>query len=135
LRPQEALALCWSHVRDRTILVERAVSLGEVKDTKTRAHRTVRLLAPLQEDLKAWRRSQGRSWTAPLLFPSSTGRLWTKTDWDNWRRRAVDRACMAIPLQGARPCDLRHSLASLLLNEGRSVMYACSRANSGTTLG
>jgi integrase len=123
LRPQEALALCCGHVRDRTILVERAVSLGEVKDTKTRAHRTVRLLAPLQEDLKAWRLSQRPLVDSALLFPSSQGRLWTKTDWDNWRRRAFDRACMAISLQGARPYDLRHSFASLLLHEGRSVMY------------
>ncbi|HEY0343928.1 MAG TPA: hypothetical protein VGC59_04740 [Solirubrobacteraceae bacterium] len=30
---------------------------------------------------------------------------------------------MAIALQGARPYDLRHSFASLLLHEGRSVMY------------
>lgn len=52
------------HVRDRAILVERAVSLGELKDTKTRAHRTVRLLSPLHDDLQAWRQSQGRSSTA-----------------------------------------------------------------------
>ncbi|HEV7882034.1 MAG TPA: tyrosine-type recombinase/integrase [Solirubrobacteraceae bacterium] len=123
LRPQEALALCWGHVRERTILVERAVSLGEVKDTKTRAHRTVRLLAPLQDDLRGWRRSQGPLVDSALLFPSSQGRLWTKTDWDNWRRRAFDRACMAITLYDARPYDLRHSFASLLLHEGRSVMY------------
>jgi integrase len=117
------LALCWGHVRDRTILVERAVSLGEVKDTKTRAHRGVRLLAPLQEDLREWRRSNGAPSDGALLFPSSQDRLWTKTDWDNWRRRAFDRACMAIALSGARPSDLRHSFASLLLHEGRSVMY------------
>jgi integrase len=64
LRPQEALALCWGNVRDRTILVERAVSLGEPKDTKTRAHRTVRLLAPLQEDLQACGVRRARSSTA-----------------------------------------------------------------------
>jgi integrase len=52
LRPQAVLGLCWVHVRDRTLLVERAVSLGDVTETKTRAHRTVRLLAPLQEDQK-----------------------------------------------------------------------------------
>jgi len=123
LRPQEALALCWGHVRDRTILVERAVSLGEMKDTKTRAHRTVRLLAPLQEDLRAWRQHSGQPADGALLFPSAQGRPWTKVDWDNWRRRAFDRACMAISLYDARPYDLRHSFASLLLHEGRSVMY------------
>ena len=35
LRPGEALALEWRHVRERTILVERAVALGDVKATKT----------------------------------------------------------------------------------------------------
>ncbi len=123
LRPQEALALCWGHVRDRTLLVERAVSLGELKDTKTRAHRTVRLLTPVQEDLLAWRRCCGETGDGVLVFPGPHGRPFTKTDWDNWRRRAFDRACRAIGLQGARPYDLRHSFASLLLHEGRSVMY------------
>jgi integrase len=116
LRPQEALALCWGHVRDRTLLVERAVSLGELKDTKTRSHRTVRLLAPLADDLAAWRRCCGQPADSALVFPGPGGRLWTKTDWDNWRRRAFDRACTAIELEGARPYDLRHSFASLLLH-------------------
>jgi integrase len=134
LRPQEALALCWGHVRDRTILVERAVSLGELKDTKTRAHRTVRLLAPLHDDLQAWRHSQGPLVDGALLFPSSQGRLWTKTDWDNWRRRAFDAACVAISLYDARPYDLRHSFASLLLHEGRSVTYVARQLGHAATL-
>lgn len=123
LRPQEALGLCWGHVRDRTLLVERAVSLGAMKDTKTRAHRTVRLLDPLQDDLNAYRRFCGGPADGVLVFPSAAGRPWTKTDWDNWRRRAFDRAAKKIELEGARPYDLRHSFASLLLHEGRSVMY------------
>jgi integrase len=123
LRPQEALGLSFAHVRDRTILVERAVSLGELKDTKTRAHRTVRLLAPLQDDLRSWRCSCGRAAEGALVFPGPHGQPFTKTDWDNWRNRAFDRACQSIELQGARPYDLRHSFASLLLHEGRSVMY------------
>jgi integrase len=136
LRPQEALALTWGHVRDRTILVERAVSLGELKDTKTRAHRTVRLLAPLQEDLQAWRVSSGPLVDGALVFPGPEWRLWTKTDWDNWRRRAFDRACVAIALYDARPYDLRHSFASLLLHEGRSVMYVARQLGhaAGLTL-
>jgi integrase len=58
-----------------------------------------------------------------LVFPGTEWRLWTKTDWDNWRARQFARAAAAIALEGARPYDLRHSFASLLLHEGRSVMY------------
>ena len=136
LRPQEALALCWGHVRDRTLLVERAVSLGELKDTKTRAHRTVRLLTPLQEDLRAWRQHSGQPADGALVFPGPHGQLFTKTDWDNWRRRAFDRARVAIALYDARPYDLRHSFASLLLHEGRSVMYVARQLGhaAGLTL-
>ena len=60
LRPGEALALQWRDVREQTILVERAISLGEEKDTKTAAHRTVRVLQPLAVDLREWRLRSGR---------------------------------------------------------------------------
>jgi integrase len=123
LRPQEALALQWGDVRERTLLIERAVSLGEEKDTKTRAHRTVRLLAPLREDLLAWRLRSGRPGETSLVFPGPAGRLWTKTTYDNWRKRAFDRARAAAEVEGATPYALRHSFASLLLHEGRSVVY------------
>jgi integrase len=86
LRPQEALALRWGDVRERTILVERAVSLGHEKDTKTYAHRTVRLLAPLREDLLAWRMRNGRPGDGASVFPGPKGCTWTKTSYDNWRR-------------------------------------------------
>ena len=54
LRPGEALALQWRDIREQTILVERGLSLGKPKDTKTSEHRTVRLLAPLAADLREW---------------------------------------------------------------------------------
>jgi integrase len=44
LRPGEALALIWGDIRERTILVERAVALGKLKTTKTGQRRTVRLV-------------------------------------------------------------------------------------------
>ena len=36
LRPGEALALRWGDIRENTLLIERAVSLGTTEDTKTR---------------------------------------------------------------------------------------------------
>ncbi len=61
LRPGEALALTWADIGERTILVERSVALGEVKKTKTRTTRSVRLLAPLSNDLK---RATDGTWPA-----------------------------------------------------------------------
>ena len=69
LRPGEALALQWRDIRKQTILVERAVSLGQEKDTKTTEHRTVRLLAPLGSDLREWRLRSGRPSEKQLIFP------------------------------------------------------------------
>src|SRR5919199_972742 len=61
LRPEEALALQWRHVRERTLLIEHAVSDGELKGQKTgRPPRTVDLLAPLKRDLAAHRLAKGR---------------------------------------------------------------------------
>jgi integrase len=59
LRPGEALALTWGDLGERTILVERALALGEIKDTKTRRSRTVRLVDSLNTDLKALRLQAG----------------------------------------------------------------------------
>jgi integrase len=123
LRPQEALALRWGDIRERTILVERAVSLGETKDTKTHANRTVRLLAPLREDLLAWRMRSGRPRDNAAVFPGPEGRAWSKTSYDNWRKRNFDRALTKASVEDATPYTLRHSFASLLLHEGRSVIY------------
>ena len=41
LRPGEALGLRWGDVREQTLLMRRATSLGEELDTKIRQHRTV----------------------------------------------------------------------------------------------
>jgi integrase len=123
LRPGEALALQWRDIREQTILVERAVSLGQEKDTKTAAHRTVRLLAPLAADLREWRLRSGRPGDKALIFPSATGTVWSQPAYQSWRRRAFKRSLDGAGVEHARPYDLRHSFASLLLHEGRSVIY------------
>ena len=123
LRPGEALGLRWSDVRERTILIQRSISLGEEADTKTRHHRTVRLLAPLAADLRSWRMAAGRPDNNQLVFPGQHGQPWTLAAYQSWRRRAFHRAAQSAGLVHARPYDLRHSFASLLLHEGRSVIY------------
>ena len=78
LRPGEALGLRWGDVREQTLLIRRAISLGEEADTKTRQHRTVRLLAPLAADLRAWRMAAGRPDDCELVFPGKEAQPWTQ---------------------------------------------------------
>lgn len=117
LRPQEALALRWGDVRGRTIVVDKALALGEEKSTKTRAIRTVRMLAPLASDLREWRLISRRPPDSALVFPTRTGEPWSEHDYRNWRRRHFNDAAKKVGLAPARPYDLRHSFASLLLAE------------------
>ena len=136
LRPGEALGLRWSDVRDATLLVQRSISLGEVRTTKTGATRTVRLLSPLRRDLAEWRMACGRPPDTALVFPGRDGQPWTDEAYEYWRRgggfaRAVKEAA---GVEHARPYDLRHSFASLLLHEGRSVIYVARQLGHGAQL-
>lgn len=114
----------WADIRDRTILVQRKVALEDGDDdTKTRHHRTVRLLAPLKGHLAEWRLACGRPPNTALVFPSHNGTTWTRSAYESWRRRAVAHALTAAGITTATPYSLRHSFACLLLHEGRSVIY------------
>ncbi|MGH2952571.1 MAG: tyrosine-type recombinase/integrase [Solirubrobacterales bacterium] len=95
LRPGETLALRWGDVRRQTLLVERALSLGREEDTKTRRHRTVRLLTPLKADLARWRLASRRPPGASLVFPGHDGAAWSEAAYQSWRRRAFARAAEA----------------------------------------
>jgi integrase len=117
LRPGEALRLRWGDVRDRTLMVYAP---------KTDTHRTVRLLAPLATDLKAWRLVCGRPGDKSLVFP--------EVDLDNWRAREFARGLEAVGIEDARIYDLRHSFASLLLAEGRNVIDVARQLGHGAQL-
>jgi integrase len=49
--------------------------------------------------------------------------MWTLAAYQSWRRRSFDRAAAAAGATRATPYTLRQSFASLLLHEGRSVIY------------
>jgi integrase len=122
LRPGEALALSWDNVGERTLLVEQSNSDAELKATKTEQSRSVGLLAPLATDLAEWRLASGRPEGPTLVFPNSRGEPWTEDTYRNWRRRIYRPAAQAAGIESARPYDLRHSFASLLIHEGASVV-------------
>jgi excisionase family DNA binding protein len=124
LRPGEVRAARFGDVRDKTILVQRAANPdGTIKATKTEHHRSVRLLAPLAQDLREYRLAIGRPADDALIL-SDDGRPWDKTAWQLWRVDRWGPACRAVALDPVpRPYALRHSFASLLLAEGRQPLY------------
>jgi integrase len=125
LRPHELRRLRWRDVRDGTLLVYA---------TKTQTRRTVRLLAPLAADLAAWRLASGRPGDDALVFADEDGGEWTANAFNKWRARQFRGAITAAVLEHARPYDLRHSFASLLLHEGRSPIYVARQLGHGAAL-
>jgi integrase len=119
-RPQDALALEWRHVRERTLLFEQKNVDGEiVAGQKTgRPARTTPLWAPLRDDLLAWQLRSGRRYG--LVFPNYKGEPWSETDWGNWTVRVWGPLREALGVSEP-PYGLRHSYASLRIREGASI--------------
>ncbi|MCW3039294.1 MAG: site-specific integrase [Solirubrobacterales bacterium] len=125
LRPGEALGLTWGHVLDRTLTVNA---------TKTNERRSVRLLAPLASDLASWKLQSEHTAAGDFLFPSPTGGRWRKEQYDSWRSRVFAKAADAVDRPDATPYTARHSFASLLLHEGRSVIYVARQLGHDANL-
>jgi integrase len=141
LRPGEALALRWEDFDDvgRSLSIERAVSDGEVKATKSEARRAVDLTPRLAEALAQWQ-SAGElaaltAGTEPLpwMFPTSTGTLIEVVAVGKRFRLVLRKA----GLPAFRLYDLRHRYASHLLAEGAPITYVAAQlghARPTTTL-
>jgi len=141
LRPGEALALRWEDFDEigRSLTIERAVSDGEVKPTKSEARRAVDLTPRLAEALAQWQ-SAGElaaltadAEPSPWIFPTSTGTL-IEVVAVGKRFRLVLRKS---GLPAFRLYDLRHSYASHLLAEGAPITYVAAQlghARPTTTL-
>jgi integrase len=118
LRPQEAYDLRWCDVREATLLVSAA---------KTRRRRTVRLLAPLAQDLREWRMQAGRPADDELVFGMTRSRFGV------WRSGEWAHALKTVGSDYVVPYTLRHGFASLLLHEGRSVVYVARQLGHSTS--
>ena len=109
-RPHEALALTWEDVTSGGIIF-RPTKHGQ-------ADRLTRLLAPLKDDLRDWRRH------------SSGGKVfdWTKGGYRNWANKGLFRKAVAdCDLAISRPYDLRHAFVTLLLTEGCTLRYVAGQ--------
>jgi len=135
-RPQDALALHWSHVGRQRVTYAYKVVDGKLRaGAKTGADkaRDVELLAVVRADLLAYRMSAGAPRPNQLLFARRDAQPWTPSDYKNWQRAdredpkrrrstragAFPRAMRAIGHPEATPYFLRHTYASLRLAEQR----------------
>jgi len=125
LRPQELRALRWSDAKERTL------SIGAAK---TGRRRSVRLLDHLAADLREWRETSPKPEPHQPVFAADNGARWTAEGFNKWRQRVFVPTIRAVGLEHARPYDLRHSFASLLLHEGRSVIYVARQLGHGADL-
>ena len=124
LRPAEAYALQWRDVLDdhgrprKRLRVERALSGDEVSTPKSQRAREPELFTPVARELVELHLAQGRPDPTALVFPDAAGGHLRR---QNWRRRvwipALERAGVAY----FRSYDLRHTCATLLLYEGRTL--------------
>jgi integrase len=95
-------------------------------------------------DLRTWRLASGRPSDDAYVFPGQDGRRWTAEGFNKWRdgrarkpkgpRWGFAKALAEAGVEHARPYDLRHSFASLLLHEGRSVIYVARQLGHGADM-
>ena len=134
LRPQELLALQCNDIHERAILVRRKNVNGELYPyTKTRTNRRVRLLAPLGADLAEWVLASGRR-GHDLVVPNARGLLWTKHQYQHWRRHVHKPNAAAVGLTSGVPYDLRGSFVSLLAWEGQNMLKVARQAGHSVAI-
>jgi integrase len=121
LRPQEALALPWRNVRDRTLLIDRAQGNEGAKTTKTGRTRSVRLLAPLAVDLAAWRLAPGEQ---------TIGRRRTRLPDHDWRAVARPRLAQLAPPRLRSACCQRRRARHAPLRPTPRLLLAAHRGGS-----
>jgi integrase len=79
--------------------------------------------------------ASGRPAADALVFAREDGGAWTKDNWDVFRANGWKTACRRAGLAPVpRPYDLRHSFASLLLAEGRTVHYVAAQLGHSPAL-
>ena len=121
-------ALPWEHVRSRTMLIDRAVSLGRIETTKTGRRRTVMLLGPLAQDLAEWRLHAGRPDEGARVPVAPRGRPGHRTTGELAQPDLHAGGQGGGHREAHGPYDLRHSFVSLLIAEGHNVVEVARQA-------
>ena len=128
MRLGELLELHWADIDfgNRCIHVRRSRVAGKVTSTKNRQRRRVDMSFMLTETLKRLRAARKRAALktgtspAPWVFTTPAGK---QVDGDNLRSRVFYRVLATAELPRIRLHDLRHTYASLLIQQGESLAY------------
>jgi integrase len=136
LRLGEQIGLQWGDIdwNGQFLVVQRNIVRGVVTTPKSHQCRRVDLSAQLIAALLAWRRVQQARWLKkgkempPWVFPSLEG---TPLEERNVRH-VFNRMLDAAKLRHLRIHDLRHTFASLLLQQGESVVYVKEQLGHGS---
>jgi len=122
MRLGELLALQWSDIdwRSGTIRVRRSVWNGQFQEPKTRnAVRTIGMSPRLSTVLMEHKLDT--PWSShDLVFCTASGDF---IDQANMRHRVFEPALRAAGIRKMRIHDLRHTFASLLINQGENLKY------------
>ena len=122
MRLGELMALQWSDIdwNSSTIHVRRSVWGGKFQEPKTRSsYRAIGMAPSLAKELQVWRQVAPHS-DMGLVFCNAEGGFLDKS---NLRNRVFNPALERAGLRRIRIHDLRHTFASLLINQGENLKY------------
>jgi integrase len=125
-RPEEAIALCWSDIKNSRIIVSRAWSQGILKETKTYEVRTFPVNSQLEKLLQSLPRAQN------LVFPSPEGGYINQHNFsERYWKPIVKKLVSAGKITEYLPTyNLRHSWITRMLRSGLDIATVAKLAGN-----
>jgi integrase len=125
-RPEEAIALSWSDIKNSRIIVSRAYSQGICKSTKTYETRSFPVNAQLGKLLKSLPRTQN------LIFPSPEGGYINQHNFGEryWKLIVKKLVATAKVVEYLPTYNLRHSWITRMLRSGLDIATVAKLAGN-----
>jgi integrase len=116
-RPEEAIALCWSDIKNNRIIVSRAYSQGILKETKTYESRNFPVNSQLSKVLQSLPRTQN------LVFPSPEGGYINQHNFGEWYWKPIVKKLVATGkvVEYLPTYNLRHSWITRMLRSDLDI--------------